>query len=399
MALSVPNSCLAGVVAPKRAAPIGISEQDSTMALLDRIRNNRPRTLALAPAAAIALLAIARPSPAMAAETPPAPLEASDDADPLGVELGSRPGSRADRAGRPVADAGGGYIYRNGRYTPLDTVDALLTVHATINNRGQTAGPYFRRGPDVLDLGGFVRSRRGAYTRVDVALGPSTWPRGINDRGAIVGVYGNPETGEAGPFLRKPNGVVATVKVPGASVNGLEGINNRGAVIGHYGDADGVDHAFVMDRGRVTTLVPPDAPDDPVAANVYVHDLNDRGQVVGCYADVNGTYHGFLYDKGRFTRIDPSGGADVALYATTCALGINNRSQVVGQYVDAASVLHGYLWQRGRGFDTIDPPRGAPMVGPTGIRGTVAADINDRGEILLPAPSSFYKGRVATIRG
>ncbi len=39
------------------------------------------------------------------------------------------------------------------------------------------------------------------------------------------------------------------------------------------------------------------------------------------------------------------------------------------------------------------------MVGPTGIRGTVAADINDRGDILLPIPGSFYKGRLATIGG
>jgi probable HAF family extracellular repeat protein len=370
------------------------------MALLDRTGNRRRRTLILGTAAAIALLAVAGPSRAIAADTPLAALDASDGANRVGVEPGAPPGSRASRPGRPVADAGGGYIYRNGRYTPLDTVDGLFTTHLAINNRGQTTGPYFRGdpGPD-LDVGGFVRSPRGAYSRFDVAPGPSTWPFDINDRGSVVGAYGNAATGEGGPFLRQPNGVVTTVKVPGASINDVKGINNRGAVVGNYLDADGVDHAFLMDRGRVTTLVPPDAPDDPAAANVYVHDLNDRGQVVGCYADANGTYHGFVYDKGRFTRIDPPGGADLPTYATTCAFGINNRGQVVGQYVDAGSVLHGYLWQRGRGFETIDPPRGAPIVGPTGIRGTVAADINDRGQIVLPTPGSFYKGRVAAIGG
>jgi probable HAF family extracellular repeat protein len=110
-----------------------------------------------------------------------------------------------------------------------------------------------------------------------------------------------------------------------------------------------------MEQGKVTTIVPPDSPDDPAATNVIATDINDRGQVVGCSTDANGTYHGFRYDKGRFTRIDPPGGADVPGYATTCPFGINNRGQVVGQYVDAAGVLHGYLWQPQRGFDTIDP--------------------------------------------
>jgi hypothetical protein len=87
---------------------------------------------------------------------------------------------------------------------------------------------------------------------------------------------------------------------------------------------------------------------------------------------------GFLLDRGRFTTIDVP---DAVL--ETAPFGINNRGQVVGQYVDTAGDLRGYLWERKRGFTTIDPPRGA---------GTVAADINDRGQILLPTPGSFYKG-------
>jgi probable HAF family extracellular repeat protein len=150
-----------------------------------------------------------------------------------------------------------------------------------------------------------------------------------------------------------------------------------------------------MDRNGVTTSDPPNSPDDPDAANVFVADVNDRGKVVGCYADANRTYHGFRYAKGRFTIIDPPGAADVPTYATTCAFGINDRGQVVGQYVDAASTLHGYLWVPGRGFKKIDPSRGAELEGPAGDRGTIAADINDRGEILLPIPGGPYKGRAA----
>jgi hypothetical protein len=81
---------------------------------------------------------------------------------------------------------------------------------------------------------------------------------------------------------------------------------------------------------------------------------------------------------------------------------IDNCGQVVGQYVDAAGVLYGYLWEQGRGFRTIDTPLRAgnvcaevPDVGR--VCGTVAADINDRGEILLPALGGRYKGRPPSI--
>ncbi|MGH2395345.1 MAG: hypothetical protein ACRDGH_17955 [Candidatus Limnocylindria bacterium] len=103
-----------------------------------------------------------------------------------------------------------------------------------------------------------------------------------------------------------------------------------------------------MDRSGVTTIDPPGSPYDPDAANVFLADVNNRGQIVG-------------------------------------------------QYVDAASTLHGYLWHPGRGFKTIDLPRGAQLVGPAGDRGTIAADINDRGEIALPLPGGFFKGRTANL--
>jgi hypothetical protein len=31
------------------------------------------------------------------------------------------------------------------------------------------------------------------------------------------------------------------------------------------------------------------------------------------------------------------------------------------------------------------------------VCGTIAADINDRGQVLLPAPGAFYKGRAVPI--
>jgi probable HAF family extracellular repeat protein len=72
-------------------------------------------------------------------------------------------------------------------------------------------------------------------------------------------------------------------------------------------DADGREHGFLLERGQMTVIEHPDAPEDPSATNTAASDLNDRGQIVGYYTDANGTYHGYRYDKGRFTRIDPPG--------------------------------------------------------------------------------------------
>jgi probable HAF family extracellular repeat protein len=171
-------------------------------------------------------------------------------------------------------------------------------------------------------------------------------------------------------------------------------------VVGEYDGADGRDHGFLLERGQLTVIDHPDAPDDPAARDTAAVHLNDRGQIVGYYADANGTYHGYLYDKGRFTRIDPPGAADVARFATTAPFGINNRGQV-GQSVDTAGVVHGYLWEQGRGFKTIDPPGGASnactqLLDGGRFCGTIAADINDREQILLPA---FFKARVVPIGG
>jgi hypothetical protein len=90
--------------------------------------------------------------------------------------------------------------------------------------------------------------------------------------------------------------------------------------------------------------------------------------------------------------------------ATTAPWGINHRDQVVGQYVDTAGVLHGYLWEPKHGFKTIDPPGGANNACPEPpdggrVCGTIAADINDRGQLLPPAPGAFFKGRAVPIGG
>jgi probable HAF family extracellular repeat protein len=303
--------------------------------------------------------------------------------------LGSAPGLESGhRVGKPADPSA--FVYRKGRYTPLDTVPGYpITSHLGLNNRGQIVGAYLVDAAPTIR--GFLRDRRGDYKPIDVPGAAATFPFDLNDRGMIVGIYSRDLVGLHG-FLRRPNGAVTTVDVPGASSTVASGVNNRGAVVGCYLDDDQRPHGFVLERGIVTAIDPPGANEDVTDCNIEAVDINDRGQIVGYYPDAQGTFHGFLYHKGRFTKLDHpdasdsarSGACDGVGFAASAAFGIDNRGRVVGQYVDADRVLHGYLWERKRGFRTIDPPRGGG--------GTVAVDLNDRGQIVLPAPDSFSKG-------
>jgi probable HAF family extracellular repeat protein len=302
----------------------------------------------------------------------------------LARHLGSGPGSESGRNAGKLTSPSGAFVSRKREYTPLDTVPGYpITSHNGFNNRGQIVGAYLVDAAPTIR--GFLRDDRGEYKRVDVPGAAGTFPFDINDRGTLVGSYSRDLVDLHG-FLRRPNGAVTTVDVPGASGTVASGVSNRGAVVGCYLDEDGSPHGFLLERGRVTEIVPPGANEDVTGCSIQAFDVNDRNQVVGFYPDAQGTFHGFLYHNGRFTTIDPPGASDSGRsgacdgmgFAASAAFGIDNHGRVVGQYVDADGVLHGYLWQRKRGFRTIDPPRGG---------GTVAADINDRRQILLPAPA------------
>lgn len=288
------------------------------------------------------------------------------------------------------ATSSGGYLYRAGRYTALGSFDGLPTGQYGINDRGQITGTY----TDAGALHGFVRDANGHYTTFDAAPGSPTAPFHINDQGTVVGAY---STTAAHGFVRRPNGTVTTVDVPGARGTLLYGVNDHGAVVGQYVDANGLEHGFELDHGVLTRIDPPGSPAVPGARDTSAFAINDRGQVAGYYADRHGTYHGYRYDHGRFTLLDDPRAADVPDYATTVAFGINNDGEVVGQYVDGASVLHGFRWRPGYGYTTIDPPQTAQGPGGTPGSGTVSADINDRGQILLPAPGILSKGRAVSI--
>jgi hypothetical protein len=152
---------------------------------------------AIASATALAVLAAAA-SPAADAKATQAGSETAGLADVLGSDLGAK---AYGRGRKPPTYPSGAFIYRQGRYTPLDTLPSRpMTAHLGTNNSGQIVGAFTRDG---ATLRGFLRNQRGDYTSFDAApdaLG--TLPFDINDRGTVVGVYADAQI-EVHGFLRR----------------------------------------------------------------------------------------------------------------------------------------------------------------------------------------------------
>jgi uncharacterized membrane protein len=309
------------------------------------------RTAAALLAVAVVTLGAVGPHPATA-ERPPRP--ARERPHPTVVDPGHRPWgealgphevealqhrARGRRSTPPVTT--GNVLLRNGRLTALpDVPGAELTAHRGLNDRGQTVGPYIDADGTPH---GFLHTpshkRDGRFRTIDIPGAQFAVPYDVNNRGQIVGIY-----------------------VDEGAAPGPDGLFPPGA-----------QHAFLWDRGKVTIVDPPDTVNAP---NAY--SINDRGQIVGVRIDPSGNQIGFLHQPdGRYVTLDPPGAAE------SKAFGINDRGQVVGPYLDDSAVpgpdglypagsLHGYLWDHGR-YKRLDVP---------GARATVAAGINDRGDVV-----------------
>jgi uncharacterized membrane protein len=294
-------------------------------------------------------------------------------------------GSSGARGAHPPAATSGNLLLSKGVLTPLEDVPgAASTAYFGANNGGELVGLYSDAGAGVPPLHGFLRDKRGRFTRFDPPGASLTFPFSVNDRGQVVGSY--IDAGGAGHgFVRDRDGDVTTIDVHGALVTQPYGINNRGQVVGLYADARGAIHGFLRTDRFYKTI------DVPGTTRSGALDINDRGEIVGGYSDAQGRSHGYRLRRGVFATIDPPGAADVRCpgppgcgppgipgFAATAPFGINNRGQIAGQYADAQG-LHAYLLHDGT-YKTIDPPGGS----------TIAANINDRGEIVLPAPTALF---------
>jgi uncharacterized membrane protein len=235
-----------------------------------------------------------------------------------------------------------------------------------------------------------LRDRKGRFTSLDVPGAQITLAYDLNDHTQVVGQYVDADA-DPDPQGRVPAGTVhgfmwhrgefTTVDVPGAAITQPLGVNTNGDIVGAYIEAvDSPDpyayyeagrlRGFIMRKGRFTPI------DFPGRAGTKVSGINDHGEMVGYY-DTEERRRGFLLRKGRFTTIDPPG----SLF--TLPSGIDNRGRVGGGFLDPNGINgRGFLWKKGR-YTTIIAP---------GVRtDSIALDINDRGQILIPADGTYYR--------
>ena len=350
-----------------------------------------PRASATLLAVVLATFGAVDLDPAVAQEPESPPFDRAAGA----VEM-PRPATRG-RQPQQADETGDNLLLRHGRFTALpEPRGATSTVHAGMNDRGQSVGVYL--DADGVPHG-FVytptRRRQGAFRTIDIPGTEATVPRDINDRGQIVGTYGTGGTvpGPDGQPVPEQHAFVwdrgtVTVVDPPDTVYAPNAysINDRGEIAGsrHFGDGTQLGYLRQPDGDYITL-------DPPVGAASKALGVNDRGQVVGAYLDDDaepgsnglfapGTVHGYHWDRGRYDRLD------VPRARATAAFGINDRGRIVGEVKDAGGRIRGFLrspgpthrWWTYRFVD-----------GPGNPGESMAIDVNDRGDILIPAPGSI----------
>jgi uncharacterized membrane protein len=392
----------------------------------------RTRTRGLAALAATVMLAALRVAGPAAADEPPASRDSdwsSDVAISFMPDQGGygttgravTPTSAVDPAaqhrGKDPVEPSGGFVYRNGRYTPLGVVPGAAALpdiptfpgatvaqtHFAINDRGETAGIYADAFGDDGQVPpgsthGFVTDRRGEVTTFDVPGAGSVLVKGNNNRGQVVGLYDDPGA-TPGPdglfppdtvhgFIRDRDGQITTFDVPFPYLHNIGDINDRGQIVGYYDDPSrpfNLAGGFLREPdGEVVKL------DVPGALSTAPQCITNHGQVVGSYVDVGaapnpdgtipqGVIHGFVWEQGRYSTFDVEG----SVY--TAPFGCNDRGQITGGYQDSNGKEHGFLFTKGRTI-TVDAP---------GRMDNIAWGINNRGEVVIPEPTVRLSYQVA----
>jgi hypothetical protein len=140
----------------------------------------RRRGMAALAATVVAIVAGAASAPADAAQSPAAAkgvvpvrafaaaMNAQKPLGLLGLSVPSDRGPHADLRRAELTNASGNFLLRRGTFTPLpDFPGTQQTVHARINNRGQTVGVAGVEGA-VGAAPTVYLQRKGEFRRVDV---------------------------------------------------------------------------------------------------------------------------------------------------------------------------------------------------------------------------------------
>ena len=203
------------------------------------------------------------------------------------------------------------------------------------------------------------------WTITDLGTFGARWTSGsaaaVNARGQVVGTNGTAE-GKQHAFLWQ-NGKMRDLGTLGGRDSGASAINASGQVIGTSLTSKPQHvHAFIWKDGKMTDLGTLGGKSSRPRA------LNDRGQVVGESFTASGMVHAFLWQNGKMTDLGTLGGSD------SFASGINDRGQVVGSSSTSNGSQHAFLWQSGKMTD----------LGTLGAHFTSssATAINGRGQVV-----------------
>lgn len=90
-------------------------------------------------------------------------------------------------AGFATSTIAAGFLYVNGRFSPINVPNSFYTAALGINDSGQIVGYY----TDKTGLHGFLYTG-GTFLTIDVPGALSTRARAINNQGQIIGTFSPP---------------------------------------------------------------------------------------------------------------------------------------------------------------------------------------------------------------
>jgi probable HAF family extracellular repeat protein len=233
-----------------------------------------------------------------------------------------------------------------------------------VNALGQVVGQA-TTGPGLVLLGSGAHAVRWDGGRpTDLGTlpnGTASWATGINAAGQVVGEAAL--AGGGARAVRWVRGRIADLgTLPGAQVSGAEAINDAGQVVGGGGTAAGGTsyHALLWDRGAIIDLGTLGGQASLALA------INDAGVVVGEADVADGTQHAFVWQQGRMADLNdliPPGG-DLVLES---ARAINASGEIAGIGLRNGHD-HAFLLRPRKKADTGATPRaGATPAAPAAI--------------------------------
>ncbi|HEY6515066.1 MAG TPA: hypothetical protein VIY50_02905 [Steroidobacteraceae bacterium] len=266
-----------------------------------------------------------------------------------------------------------GFVWRDGRMSPLPTLGGDNGFATGVNNRGEIVGWAENRIHDPT-CDEFTNTRQ--VLQFEAVL----WVRD-GGRGAIA-TDSSYRAIELPPYPGDLDGAATAINQWGEAV-GITGICDAGIGGGT------AEHMVMWRHGEVARKL-------PTLGGAYWNtpmDINDWGNVVG-FSDLPGdgptiaqaNFQAFFWSRHPYlcNGATVRGGSTCNLGSLgpnliSQALGVNNRDQVVGvsQIAIGSSLQnHAFIWQHGLMTDLNN------LVAPgTTLTLTIAQDINDRGEI------------------